>query len=177
MTDRIQKLTVLTLAGKMYAEAKITEFERNDIFLSECERDVKHICEYILNQEPMITEYQTMTGFFRFDSSVVGTAFNRSGHKNTNELMNNFYLKQVDGLHVLEWQHATADYKKVLELGIVGIIDDIDRSLEHHTIPEKREYLLGLRKIAEALIAWCEKCSHKLLRGLSDNIRLLLLLS
>ena len=161
MTDRIQKLTELTLAGKMYAEAKSTKFERNDIFLSECERDVKHICEYILNQEPMITEYQAMTGFFRFDSSVVGTAFNRSGHKNTTELMNNFYLKQVDGLHVLEWQHATADYKKVLESGIVGIIDDIDHSLEHHTVPEKREYLLGLRKIAEALIAWCEKCSAR----------------
>ena len=161
MTDRIQKLTELTLAGKMYAGAKSTKFERNDIFLSECERDVKHICEYILNQEPMITEYQAMTGFFRFDSSVVGTAFNRSGHKNTTELMNNFYLKQVDGLHVLEWQHATADYKKVLESGIVGIIDDIDHSLEHHTVPEKREYLLGLRKIAEALIAWCEKCSAR----------------
>ena len=161
MTDRIQKLTELTLAGKMYAKAKSTEFERNDIFLSECERDVKHICEYILNQEPMITEYQAMTGFFRFDSSVVGTAFNRSGHKNTTEFMNNFYLKQVDGLHVLEWQHATADYKKVLESGIVGIIDDIDHSLEHHTAPEEREYLLGLRKIAEALIAWCEKCSAR----------------
>ena len=161
MTDRIQKLTELTLAGKMYPEAKSTEFERHDIFLSECERDVKHICEYILNQEPMITEYQTMTGFFRFDSSVVGTAFTRSGHKNTKELMNNFYLKPVDGLHVQEWQHATADYKKVLESGIVGIIDDIDHSLEHHTVPEEREYLLGLRKIAEALIAWCEKCSAR----------------
>ena len=47
MTERIQKLTELTLAGKMYVEAKNTEFERNDIFLSECERDAKRICEYI----------------------------------------------------------------------------------------------------------------------------------
>ena len=119
MTERIQKLTELTLAGKMYAEAKNTEFERNDIFLPECERDVKRICEYILNQEPIITEYQQLTGFFRFDGSVVGAAFDRSGHKHTKELMQNFYLKQVDGLHVLEWQHATADYKRVLEVGIV----------------------------------------------------------
>ena len=161
MTERIQKLTELTLAGKMYAEAKNTEFERNDIFLPECERDVKRICEYILNQEPIITEYQRLTGFFRFDGSVVGAAFDRSGHKHTKELMQNFYLKQVDGLHVLEWQHATADYKRVLEVGIVGIIDDIDRSLETHSDKDEREYLLGLRKIAETLIAWCEKCSAR----------------
>ena len=61
MTERIQKLTELTLAGKMYTEAKNTEFERNDIFLPDCERDVKRICEYILNQEPIITEYQRLT--------------------------------------------------------------------------------------------------------------------
>ena len=81
MTDRIKMLTDITLAGKMYAEAKTTAFEKTDIFLSDCDRDVKRICEYILNQEPIITEYQTMTGFFRFDSSVVGVAFNRSGHR------------------------------------------------------------------------------------------------
>ena len=34
MTDRIQKLTELTLVGKMCAETKSTEFDRNDIFLS-----------------------------------------------------------------------------------------------------------------------------------------------
>ena len=140
MTDRIKRLTDLTLAGEMYVKVKETEFDRNDIFLSECERDVKHICEYILNQEPLITEYQTMTGFFRFDSSVVGTAFNRSGHKNTRSLMHDFYVKHVDGLHVLEWQHATADYKKVLESGIVGIIDDIDHSLELHTKAEESTF-------------------------------------
>ena len=163
MTDRIKKLTDITLAGKMYPKTEKTEFDVTDIFLSECERDTKRICEYILNQEPMVTEYQTMTGFFRFDGSVVGVAFNRSGHKHTDELMRNLYLKQINGLHVLEWQHATADYKKVLELGIVGIIDDIDRSIELHTDKDEREYLLGLRKIAEALIAWCEKCSARVL--------------
>ena len=115
MTDRIKKLTDITLAGKMYPKTEKTEFDVTDIFLSECERDTKRICEYILNQEPMVTEYQTMTGFFRFDGSVVGVAFNRSGHKHTDELMRNLYLKQINGLHVLEWQHATADYKKVLE--------------------------------------------------------------
>ncbi|MBQ4323905.1 MAG: hypothetical protein IJC19_08185 [Clostridia bacterium] len=159
MTERIETLTKLTLAGKMFVNAKETAFDRQDIFLSECERDVKRICEYVLHQEPMITEHQTMTGFFRFNSSVVGTAFSRSGHRHTEALMREFYLKPVDGLSTLEWQHATADYRRVLEVGISGIIGDIDRSLAVHTAPEEREYLFGLRRIAETLIAWCDKCS------------------
>ncbi len=163
MNERIKVLCDATLRGDMFVKTVATEFDREDIFLSETERDVKRLCEYILNQEPKITEYQKMTGFFRFDGSVVGTAFNRSGHRHTAELMRDFYLKQVDNLSVMEWQHATADYKEVLEIGLVGIIKKIDNSLKKHTLPEEQEYLSGLRKVAEALIIWCEKCSERVL--------------
>ncbi len=163
MNDRIKTLCDATLRGDMFVQTVATEFDREDIFLSETERDVKRLCEYILNQEPKITEYQKMTGFFRFDGSVVGALFNRSGHKHTAAIMKDFYLKQVNGLHVMEWQHATADYKEVLEIGISGIIAKIDKSLKVHTAKEEQEYLQGLRKVAGALIAWCEKCSARVL--------------
>ena len=163
MNDRIKALCDKTLKGEMFVQTVTTEFDREDIFLSDTEREVKQLCEYILNQEPLITEYQTMTGFFRFDGSVVGAAFNRAGHKHTADLMRDFYLKQVNNLSVMEWQHATADYKEVLEIGISGIIAKIDESLKKHTAQEEVEYLKGLRKIAEALIAWCEKCSERVL--------------
>ena len=126
MNERITALCKLTLNGEMLVEKKKTEFDRNDIFLEENERDVKRLCEYILNQEPKLTEYQTMTGFFDTDGSVVGDAFRRYGHRHTAEVLKDFYLKAVDNLVVMEWQHATADYKKVLEKGIVGIIDEIE---------------------------------------------------
>lgn len=122
MNDRIKALCDKTLRGEMFVKTVTTEFDREDIFLSDTERDVKRICEYILNQEPLITEYQTMTGFFRFDGSVVGALFNRTGHRHTAELMKDFYLKQIDNLSVMEWQHATADYKEVLDVGISGIL-------------------------------------------------------
>jgi formate C-acetyltransferase len=63
----------------------------------------------------------------------------------------------------MEWQHATADYKKVLSVGISGIIADIDESLKVHTAPEEIEYLKGLRKVCETFIAWAEKCSRRAL--------------
>ena len=163
MNERISALCNLTMKGEMYVGPIATEFDRMDIFLSETERDVKHICEYILNQEPKLTEFQTMSGFFRFDGSVPGVAFNRSGHKHTAELMKDFYLKQIDNLSVMEWQHATADYKEVLRIGISGIVEKIDKSLKNHTAPEEIEYLNGLRKIAKTLISWCEKCSKRVL--------------
>ena len=80
MTNRIKKLTQLTLNGEMYVDTVKTKFDREDLFLSKSDMEVKRICEYILNQEPKITKYSNMTGFFRFDGSVVGDAFERNGH-------------------------------------------------------------------------------------------------
>lgn len=161
MNERIKKLTELTLNGDMYVSPVKTEFDREDLFLSKTEREVKRLCEYIKNQQPVITEYSKLTGFFRCDGSVVGDAFRRVGHKATEEALNNFYLKPVDNLSTMEWQHATADYKKVLEKGINGIIGEIDESLKIHKKQEETEFLNGIKKVAEALIEWAHICSEK----------------
>ena len=163
MNERINALCARTLKGDMRVEKRTTEFDRMDVFLSEGERDVKRLCEYIMNQEPRLTEYQTMTGFFDTDGSVVGDIFRRFGHRHTAKLLEDFYIKQVDDLFVLEWQHATADYKKLLAIGISGIIAEIDESLKVHTSPDEVEFLLGIRKVSETFIAWAEKCSARAL--------------
>lgn len=161
MNERIKKLTEITLDGKMYVSPVKTEFDREDLFLPRSEREVKRLCEYIKNQQPMITEYSKMTGFFRCDGSVVGDAFTRIGHKATGEALNNFYLKPIDNLSTMEWQHATADYKRVLGNGINGIIGEIDESLNIHKREEETEFLNGIKKVAEVLIEWAHICSEK----------------
>ena len=161
MNERIKKLAELTLSGDMYPTPVKTEYDREDLFLPRQQMESKRVCEYILNQEPKLTEYQTMTGFFRFDGSCVGEAFNRLGHKATNEFMSLFYLKNIDNLSTMEWQHATADYKKVLEKGIKGIIEEIDASLKVHSEAEKIEFLTALKSVANALVGWAHKCSQR----------------
>ncbi len=161
MNERIKKLTELTLNGDMYVAPVKTEFDREDLFLSKTDREVRRLCEYIKNQQPKLNEYSKMTGFFRCDGSVVGDAFTRVGHKATEEAMNNFYLKSIDNLSTMEWQHATADYKKVLEKGINGIIGEIDESLKIHKKQEEKDFLNGIKKVAEALIEWAHICSQK----------------
>ena len=164
MNKRIKALTELVLGGEMYVQAVKTEFSREDYLLSQGKMQVKRICEYILNQKPKITKYSKMTGFFRFDGSVVGDAFGRSGHRATEEVMNMFYLKPIDNLSTMEWQHATGDYTKVLDDGINGIIYEIEKSLAMHNKTEEVEFLTGLKAIATTIIKWAEKCSKEVLK-------------
>ncbi len=159
MNERIETLVKLTLGGEMFVEPVKTEFGRKDLLLPKDECEVKRICEYILNQKPKITKYSKFTGFFKFDGSVVGDAFGRSGHRKTEEVLNKFYLKPVENISTMEWQHATADYRKVLDKGFVGIIEDIELSIAGHEKAEEIDFLRGLKKVAEAVIAWSEKCS------------------
>ena len=163
MTERIKKLTELTLSGQMYADTVKTTYDEADLLLPRQQMESKRICEYILNQEPKLTEYSCLTGFFNFDGSVVGDAFRRGGHKATQEAFKLFYLKPIDNLSTMEWQHATADYTKILNKGIRGIIDDIDESLKKHNDPEQVEFLLALKRVANALIEWAHKCSERAL--------------
>jgi len=163
MKDRVKKLTELTLNGDMYVTPVKTIFDREDLFLPKTEMEVKRLCEYILNQEPKITEYSCFTGFFNFDGSVVGDAFTRKGHRATQELFSNFYLKPIGNISTQEWQHATADYRKVLEKGISGIISEIEESLQVHNKPEEIDFLKSLKKVALTLIKWAHKCSERVL--------------
>ncbi len=161
MTERIERLTELTMHGAMYVDPVQVAFDREDLFLPENEMQVKRICEYIVAQEPKITKFSQLTGFFRFDGSVVGDAFCRSGHKATEETMRYFYLRSVRNLSTMEWQHATADYTRVLRGGMSGILQEIDRSLAVHDKAEEIAFLTGLKAVAEAMIAWAEKCAAR----------------
>lgn len=163
MVERIQRLTERTLKGEMYAWPTETLFDHRDLLLPKQEMESKRLCEFILNQNPVLTQYSKMTGFFNCDASVVGDAFRRSGHKAMRTLMDSFYLRPIDNLSTCEWQHATADYQKVLDKGLLGILQDIDDSLKNHTRTEEIEFLNALKKVANALIGWAHKCSQKAL--------------
>jgi len=147
----------------MYAEPIKTVYDEADRFLSKQERESKRICEYILNQEPKLTEYSCLTGFFNFDGSVVGDAFRRGGHTVTKNTQRLFYLKMVDNLSTMEWQHATADYSKILNKGLNGIVDEIHESLKSHTDADQVAFLKALERVANGLCAWACKCSERAL--------------
>lgn len=171
MTERIKKLAELTLNGKMCVKATKAKFDESDIELSEIEKDTKHLCNYILNQEPKITKYSSFTGNLLFDNSVIGDLLKSGGHRSLKTALEKYYsISHKDELEA-EWQSITADYKKILEGGIMGIINEINFYLDFYMYePEKMELLLSLRKIAVAIVRWTEKCV-KTVRRYARKIR------
>lgn len=170
MTERIRELTRLTLEGAMYVSPVSVSTEESDGEKSRIERESDLLCKYIMAQEPKITEHSLFTGRFNFDGSVVGDAFKRGGHTYTQAALEKYYLKPQKNLSTMEWQHATADYKRVLEVGIDGIIEEIDRSITAHSKKEELEFLHAIKQVALTLIKWAEKCSSRVL-DFAENVK------
>jgi len=168
MTERIEKLTALTKRGEAYANPTPTEFDREDLLLPEEEMESKRLSEFILNQNPVITPYSLLTGFFNCDGTVVGDIFRRMGHKNFAKICEQFYFKPLKNLTTFEWQHATANYEKVLSKGLSGIIEEIEQSEKIHD-GEEKSFLLAVKRVANALIGWTKKCSY-MAKKLSERV-------
>lgn len=171
MNERIKALTQKTVSGQMYPDIIKIEYDRCDLFLSPIKMSGKRICEYIINQEPLIQEESFFTGLIMFDGSVEGDIFTRCGHKNFDQAMENFYNKPVENLLTFEWQHAVGNFANIIDNGIESVKDDIKKSLKNHSgNTEATEFLETQYDICNALISWTEKCSNKA-RKMSDKTK------
>ena len=107
MTDRIRILTEKTLKGEMWVEPNPIEYDRTDLFLSPIKMSGKRVCEYIVNQPTLVFEESCFTGLLKFDGSVEGDIFGRSGHKHFDEARKYFYNKPVDNLMTFEYRRRS----------------------------------------------------------------------
>ncbi len=164
MNERIKKLVDRTVKGEMWVEPVKTEYDRTDLFLSPVKMSGKRVCEYILNQEILILEESCFTGLMRFDGSVEGDIFHRPGHKNFDIAKRNFYNKPVDNLLTFEWQHSVGDFGKIINRGLVGIKEDIERSKEAHKGDgQALEFLETQTDLCNAIIKRAHKGAEKAL--------------
>ena len=162
MNDRIKKLAEKTVKGEMFVNPVKTEYDRCDYFLSPVKMSCKRVCEYILNQEPLIVEESCFTGLITFDGSVEGDIFSRAGHKNFSVASSLFYNKPIDNLVTFEWQHSAGDFGKIINRGLKGIKEDIELSKKNHAEDEKAiEFLETQTDFCNTVIAWAHKCSDR----------------
>lgn len=162
MNERIRKLTEETVKGNMFVNPVKTEYDRCDYFLSPVKMSCKRVCEYILNQEPLIVEESCFTGLITFDGSVEGDIFSRTGHKNFSVAGSLFYNKPIDNLVTFEWQHSAGDFGKIINRGLKGIKEDIELSKKNHAEDEKAiEFLETQTDFCNTVIAWAHKCSDR----------------
>ncbi len=164
MNERIEKLVNKTVSGEMYVYPVKTEYDRCDLFLPPIKMSAKRACEYIRNQEPLILAESCFTGLIKFDGSVEGDIFGRPGHTNFGIAWNNFYNKPVDNLLTFEWQHSAGDFGKIITGGIIGVKDEIIKSIWNHKEDKDAiQFLETQFDICNAIIDWAKKCSKKAL--------------
>ena len=169
-SDRILKLTEKTLAGEMFSYPKKTEYDRLDNFLSKKKKSAKRVCEYILNQEPIVTEYSCFTGLIGFDGSVEGDIFSRIGYPDFGILRREFYNKPVNNLLTFEWQHSVGNFGKIINLGLIGVKNDIKASMVDHADDFRAiEFLETQMSFCDTLIAFASKCKSRVLQ-FSENV-------
>ena len=170
MNERIKKLVEKTIAGEMWVGPVKTEYDRTDLFLSPVKMSGKRVCEYILNQNFLILEESCFTGLMRFDGSVEGDIFHRDGHKNFRMAMDNFYNKPVDNLLTFEWQHSVGDFGKIINRGLIGIKDEIEKSREAHKDDKSSlEFLQTQTDICDAIIQRAHKGADKALEKANET--------
>ena len=159
MIERIKILAKRVAKGELYIEHTPTEFSPEDLFLSPVIMQAKRCKEYILNQNPFVTEHTALTGYLRFKGNVMGDIFMRNGHANFDAAIEEFYCKPREGFVSFEWQHSVADFEKIIKIGINGLKKEIEASRKNHNEKEKLEFLDAVDMIADAIIGWAEKCS------------------
>ncbi len=162
MNERIKSLVNKTVAGEMYVYPVKTEYDRCDLFLPHIKMSAKRVCEYIRNQEPLIIPESCFTGLLAFDGSVEGDIFGRSGHENFKIAWDHFYNQPVDNLLTFEWQHSAGDFGKIITGGIIGVKDEIKKSLQNHQQdPDAIQFLETQSDICDAVMDWAKKCAKK----------------
>lgn len=164
MNERIESLANKTVSGEMYVYPVKTEYDRCDLFLPPIKMSGKRVCEYIRNQEPLILPESRFTGLIKFDGSVEGDIFGRTGHKNNRIACEYFYNRPVDNLLTFEWQHSVGNFGKIIAVGITGVKDEINKSIQKHKEDENAlQFLETQSDICDAIIDWAKKCSKKAL--------------
>ena len=162
ISKRINRLLDRTLKGEMFVVPIKTKYDPSDHFLSETKRAGKRVCEYILNQEPLITEDSLFTGMITFDGSVEGDIFTRLGFPNFEILRNEFYNCPIDNLLTFEWQHSVGNFQKIIDGGLVSVIEEINSSMSEHKDDEAAlEFLQTQLDFCNTLVLYAKKCSNK----------------
>ena len=163
MEERIRRLVERTVEGKMFVAPVKTEHRKEDLFLSEMKRSAKRICEYILNQEPLLTEDSCFTGLIKFDGlSAEGDIFHRLGYPHFRALNREFYARPIDNLLTFEWQHSVGDFGTVIQKGLRGIKADIGESRKAYAgEAESLEFLDTQEQFCNTVVAFAHKCSNR----------------
>ncbi len=153
MNDRIQRLIAAARAGDIYPRQVKVDYDAFDEKLSDPQRIAKRLTEYMAAQPCAFSDDNELVGLIRFDGSVEGPLFPRIGHWAFGETAEKYYMKPQENLCTLEWQHANADYGKVIRIGLAGLRAEIVEARRRYESELPRlEFLAGLESMIRGIV-------------------------
>lgn len=176
MNARIEKMVRNVFENDIYPKARETEYDKLDLLLPDLVRNTKRLCKYMLNQEVYIADDALFAGQTRFTKCPYPSdVFRRTGHARFGELLDELYCKQIDNLVSFEWQHSTPNYENIINYGIDGLLERIEKSAKLHAGDEKKsEFLYCCKMLCETIIKRAEqfvdKC-RELAKGCDSEAR------
>lgn len=166
MSERLLRMAERSNREDIYPKPVPVEIDPADNLLPEPQLTAKYLALFMARQTVVIDDDMHLVGLMRFHGCPVpSNIFQRLGHKGFAEAARRLYLKTDDGLTCFEWQHANADFGKLLRLGITGYLDEIVAARRLCPAdPERLLFLAALEKTGHAIIDWAEKCARECLR-------------
>ena len=159
LSDEILSLAGYIKNNDLYPPIVTVGYSPDDILLSDAGMTAVRLRKYILSQNVSTDTMLRFCGIFRFDGTVMADVFHRTGHPHFDEVCGRYYGKPQENLATFEWQHANADFSKLIDCGISQYIAEIDRSLAVCDSAEKADFLTAMRDTCETIIAWAHKCA------------------
>ena len=164
MTERIKRMTENVLIQTIYPKPIEISYDRADYLLSKRMREAKRLCEYMLAQEVAIGNDTRLVGLMCFDKCPYPSDFmKKKGFTHTKEIQKNFFALEngpFEDFKFWGWQHATADFGKIIEFGIEGLKMQIKESLQAYAGDEdKTDFLNACLLTCDGILAWADKCA------------------
>ncbi len=166
MDKRLYETIEFIRQNDFYPATVKPEYDNLDLLMYDEQMSAKRLREYMLSQTVNTERHYRLCGLIKFDDNrIEGDIFRRIGTKRFTETKNCFYNNPIDNLCTFEWQHATANYPILLDLGIEGMKSEIASAKKRHTNAEKLRYLDALEYTCDSILMWADKVADSCLEA------------
>ena len=163
MNERLLRMAERSNREDIYPAPVPVEIDPDDRMLPEPLLTARYLALFLERQTVRIDDDARLAGLVRFHGCPVpSNVFQRLGHARFAEAARRFYRKTDDNLTCFEWQHANADFGKLLRLGIHGYIAEILAARKAFPAdPDRLLFLAALEKTCHAILDWAERCARE----------------
>ena len=169
MNERIRRYFEYTMSHNLFPPLELLELDEWDENYSEPMRNAKRLVDHMLRQEIILQEDCELAGLTNFRSGAIipMDLFPRAGHAAFRRAQGRFYMKPVENLCSLEWQHSSPDLGKVVRIGLNGYRKEINIARRNYIGKENHLkflaamelFIQGVEQRIEAYRAYCVEVS------------------